>query len=266
MRKNRILGGVVVATIAAAAFVAGTLWPGTLWQGKPAPGPTETSAPIAELALPTDAPLHAAPPAEPAAPEPAPPAPAATALPKLATREVGVRPVHVVPENDPPPPPRPIDIRQAPNGAAESASRREPTRTAATRAPTPQVAGAAQASGATALLVGGRPFSLFGVRPPGTGDRCVAANGVNVGPAPPCAEKAHATLAARLARNPSVSCRLPAPTSAAAAAICLDAEGVDLGGLLVAEGLALADPSQSYDYVGAEQVARSQQRGLWRFR
>ena len=49
-------------------------------------------------------------------------------------------------------------------------------------------------------------------------------------------------------------------------AICLDGDGVDLGGFLVAEGLALADPAQSYDYVGAEGIARAQKRGLWLFR
>ena len=80
----------------------------------------------------------------------------------------------------------------------------------------------------------------------------------------PCIEQAHRALAARLAPNAGVSCRVPAPN--AVGAICLDALGVDLGGLLVAEGLALADPSQSYDYVGAESIARTQHRGLWLFR
>jgi endonuclease YncB( thermonuclease family) len=106
---------------------------------------------------------------------------------------------------------------------------------------------------------------LFGVRPPNSGDRCLAASGLNLGTPPPCLQKAQDTLIARLARNPSVSCRVPAPGTASAAAICLDADGVDLGGFLVAEGLALADPAQSYDYVGAESIARSQHRGLWRF-
>ena len=107
---------------------------------------------------------------------------------------------------------------------------------------------------------------LFGVRPPGGADRCLSPGSLNLSAPPTCVDKAHAALAARLARNPTVSCRLPAPATAASAAVCLDAEGVDLGGLLVAEGLALADPSQSYDYVGAETAARSQGRGLWHFR
>jgi endonuclease YncB( thermonuclease family) len=50
------------------------------------------------------------------------------------------------------------------------------------------------------------------------------------------------------------------------AAVCRDSAGIDLGGLLVAEGFALADPTQSYDYFGAEAAARQLRRGLWRYR
>ncbi|MBV8653720.1 MAG: hypothetical protein JO255_19825, partial [Alphaproteobacteria bacterium] len=126
-----------------------------------------------------------------------------------------------------------------------------------------QIAGPAQASGAATLVIFGRPIRLFGVRPPGAADRCAPANAAGAD-ALPCTEQAHRALMARLAPNAGVSCRVPAPS--AAGAICLDAQGVDLGGLLVAEGLALADPSQSYDYVGAESIARTQHRGLWLFR
>jgi endonuclease YncB( thermonuclease family) len=82
----------------------------------------------------------------------------------------------------------------------------------------------------------------------------------------PCAEQAQGILAARLAQKANVSCRFPGAAREDGAAICLDGDGVDLAGMLVAEGLALADPAQSYDYVGAESVARSQKRGLWLFR
>ena len=237
----------------------------------PAP-PAEASAPPAETSAP---PAEAsAPPAEASAPTaevPAPPAEAQSVptLPKLPSREVAMRTPHAVPENDPIPPARPFEFKSAPGLAAQPTPRGESATASRARgasARAAQLAGAAQASGATALLVAGRPLVLFGVRPPGGADRCLSPGSLNLGAPPTCVDKAHAALAARLARNPTVSCRLPAPATAASAAVCLDAEGVDLGGLLVAEGLALADPSQSYDYVGAETVARSQGRGLWHFR
>lgn len=140
-----------------------------------------------------------------------------------------------------------------------------------------QIAGAAEVSGATALRIGNRPLRLFGISPPASGDRCAAggtaaigngaqANGIPAHRTLPCLEQAQGILAARLARKANVSCRFPGAARGSGAAICLDGDGVDLAGMLVAEGLALADPAQSYDYVGAESVARSQKRGLWLFR
>jgi endonuclease YncB( thermonuclease family) len=140
-----------------------------------------------------------------------------------------------------------------------------------------QIAGAAEVSGAAALRIGNRPLRLFGISPPASGDRCAAggtaalgsgaqANGVQARRTLPCLEQAQGILAARLARKADVSCRFPGAARTDGAAICLDGDGVDLAGMLVAEGLALADPAQSYDYVGAESVARAQKRGLWLFR
>jgi endonuclease YncB( thermonuclease family) len=136
----------------------------------------------------------------------------------------------------------------------------------------PQIAGAAVAAGATALRIGGRPLQLFGIRPPASGDRCAAAgntvlaNGAQTRRTLPCQEEAQGILAARLAHKADISCRFPGAARADGPAICLDGDGVDLAGLLVAEGLALADPAESYDYVGAEGIARAQKRGLWLFR
>jgi endonuclease YncB( thermonuclease family) len=262
MRFQWIAGGIAGLALATIA----------LWPVRPPPD-TIPALSGATLPIPMQTEIVAAPSPPETAAAPTPPATsapaAAPALPKLPSREVAMRTPHVVPENDPLPPTRPFEFKSAPGLAAQPTPRRETTTASIPRgAPSraAQLAGAAQASGATALLVAGRPLVLFGVRPPMSGDRCLSPSGLNIGAAPSCVDKAHDALAARLARNATVFCRLPAPATAAGAAICLDAEGVDLGGLLVAEGLALADPSQSYDYVGAETVARSQGRGLWRFR
>lgn len=117
---------------------------------------------------------------------------------------------------------------------------------------------------AVSLTVSGRSVKLFGVRMPQVGDRCA----MSAQAAPrACGDVAREILTTRLRANPTVSCRVPAgQRSAPPAAICLDASGVDLGGFLIAEGLVLADSSQSYDYVGAEGVAHSYRRGLWRYR
>jgi endonuclease YncB( thermonuclease family) len=269
MRHLRFVGGAVLAVVLAAI----------LWHGVPTP--TESPAPIASVPIPAKA-VDATPPAPP------PDAIAAVGphiddrhdtdaaetkkLPRLPSIVVAARPAHIVPEDEPIPPARPIDIRNPPGGAAPSAPAPAPSSAAPTeqaarglapRSPAFQIAGTAEASGAAALLVSGRPIRLFGVRPPSAADRCIPAN--SPGAPLSCTEQAHRELAARLAHNAGVSCRVPVP-NAAGAAVCLDAQGVDLGGMLVAEGLALADPSQSYDYVGAESIARTQHRGLWLFR
>ncbi|MGH7035447.1 MAG: thermonuclease family protein, partial [Stellaceae bacterium] len=125
--------------------------------------------------------------------------------------------------------------------------------------PTPVIAGAAEASGPTTLAVAGRPIRLFGVKIPEPGDRC----GTGSGGRGNCAEAAHDALTQRLDRSPQVSCRIPAGQRGNPAAVCVDASGTDLGRFLVAEGLALADTTQSYEYFGAEGKARSSRRGLW---
>jgi endonuclease YncB( thermonuclease family) len=240
--------------------------------------------------------------------EPAPAPVAAAALPELPQRVIPERPIHAVPEDAGQPPPRPLDLRDpsrsgkqaaAPPpqaGTSEAPLRRDPgtgllfrpfadlqlpSAGAPQHMPAPaarqggsgtQIAGTAEASGATALRIGNRPLRLFGISPPASGDRCAAAgtaasgNGAQGRRTLPCAEQAQGILAARLAQKANVSCRFPGAARGDGAAICLDGDGVDLAGMLVAEGLALADPAQSYDYVGAESVARSQKRGLWLFR
>jgi endonuclease YncB( thermonuclease family) len=288
MRAYRLLG--VLAGVAALVALTFRHNPPSLPEHiDPAPvGAMSESEARIPVAPPAEAPAEAPPqPAQSAAVDAAaPPAAAEPAapprLPQLAERTIAARPARTVPEDEAPPPPRPVEIHRSPALGAPGSDRRqvtsgtpgEPARAAlqlSPRAPAPrdaarpiQIAGTAEPSGATALRVAGKPLRLFGVRPPAGGDRC-APSALGAKPLP-CADQASKLLAARLARNAGVSCRVPAPSRAADAAICLDADGVDLGGLLVAEGLAVADPSQSYDYVGAESVARSNHRGLWLFR
>jgi endonuclease YncB( thermonuclease family) len=157
-----------------------------------------------------------------------------------------------VPENDKPPKPQPFQMHDSP-GLAPSRQASRGDGQAAAGPPPRQLAGRAEAIGADALRVDGRDLRLFGVQPPAGNDRC---DGML------CTARAQAVLAGRLSRT--ASCRFPAPGNSAA--ICLDGVGVDLGGLLVGEGLALADRSQSFDYVGAESIAKSQKRGLWQLR
>jgi hypothetical protein len=222
----------------------------------PAP-PPRVAAPAAYATMPPAAAAAATVVADAAPPSSAPPA-SPGAPPDLPTVAVTPHPVHTVPDDASPvlpvifPPRAPHDSAVPPY---------HPPRAAA---PMLAVSGPAQLGNALSLRVHGRLFPLFGVRLPVAGDRCVAAG--RRAPAD-CDAVARAALAARLGAGRRVSCRVPpGQPGHRDAAICLDAAGVDLGGFLIAEGLALADRSQSYDYVGAEGVARSLHRGLWRYR
>jgi endonuclease YncB( thermonuclease family) len=189
-------------------------------------------------------------------------APSGESLPQLPTVEVAPRPVHTVPGYEPPPAPVIFDGRAAGIAAPQLSERRAPPPMPAQR-PTQTISGVARLGELLSLSVGGHSLALFGVRLPAIGDRCSAERSVPRA----CGEVARAALATRLGASGTVSCRIPpGQPNHRAAAICLDSRGVDLGGLLVGEGLALADRTQSYDYVGAEGVARSLRRGLWRFR
>lgn len=194
-----------------------------------------------------------------AAPAPAPAAP-------LPTVDVEPHPVHTVPDYVAPA--APVIWHERPGRdltprAPQVAARRAPP-PAPRQIPTLVISGAARLGAQLSLELRGRRFPLFGVRLPATGDRCATESSRALRP---CSELARALLAARLSANDAVSCRVPPGQRLHRdAAICLDSSGVDLGGMLIGEGLALADRSESYDYVGAEGVARSLHRGLWRYR
>src|SRR6202012_1626347 len=117
--------------------------------------------------------------------------------------------------------------------------------------------------GGTMVSVTGHNLRLFGVKPPSPGDRC----GLGPGDNRSCRDVARDALNQRLQRYSNVSCRVPpGQRGGDPAAICTDNSGTDLGQFLVDQGYALADTNQSFDYFGAEGSARSNRRGLWRYR
>lgn len=262
MRKSALLGlGLVGLAMAAAALYE---------QGGTSP-PTNTPKveTLAAPAVPADAPSTDA--AAPFASQDRrfPPLPltsvaAPPSVPDLPTVEVQARPVHAVPSDEPPIPKVTILDR---NGRviATREPPPPPPLPPSVPAPAPSITpfgGQAQASGATTLMVGGKTVRLFGVRVAEPRDRC----GLGSGDARNCVDVARDALAQRLRRYPNVYCRTPADQRDNLAAICIDQTGTDLGGFLVAEGYALADIGQSYEYFGSEGIARYYRRGLWRNR
>jgi endonuclease YncB( thermonuclease family) len=190
-------------------------------------------------------------------------------LPELPVVEVKPRPVHTVNEDALPPPVRRSStqpITAAPAASAPSFTPSPgPSSWTAAVAPSPSapratgaVSGAAQPNGPIELTVAGKAVRLFGIRAPESRDRCGARDAPS-----PCIELARNFLARRLGPGGTVSCDVPLRPGSA---ICRDRHGVDLASLLVNEGLALSEPSESYDYVHAESSARTQKRGLWLYR
>jgi endonuclease YncB( thermonuclease family) len=226
----------------------------------PAPAPPAPATPAPEPAAPVDAIPPAAAPAAPAPAETAAQVAAAPALPPLTSVVVAPRAINEVPEEKmaPRPDSTALDMTRPPPGYAG----RHPSE-GSTTGPPKQFSGAARINGPTSLTVGAIPVQLFGVKPPLPGDRC------ELGGTPmSCTDLAKKRLLERFGRSDQVNCRTPNPQPGlvVAFAICLDANGIDLGSFLLNEGLALADTGQSYDYVGAEGVARTLKHGLWKFR
>jgi endonuclease YncB( thermonuclease family) len=108
------------------------------------------------------------------------------------------------------------------------------------------------------LTVGAVQVRLFGVDAPELRQRCPAAGGGDW----PCGKAAAARLAALVAAGP-VRCE-PQNTDryGRLVSICT-AAGADLGGALVAEGLARAYLRYSDAYAADETAARAAGRGLW---
>jgi endonuclease YncB( thermonuclease family) len=160
-------------------------------------------------------------------------------------------------------PPAPRGQAPLPSLAPAAGSPRVPEPQGPLRPIPAMLTGPAHATGTVSIALDGHQVRLFGIQPPATSDRCTLGRGGVV----PCSEVTQEVLAARVARSPSVTCRVPSGLSESSPArVCLDAGGSDIAGYLVAEGLALADRTGSADYVGAEGIAQSYSKGLWHYR
>ena len=98
--------------------------------------------------------------------------------------------------------------------------------------------------------------------------RCISSACARPIRATAAANRARAAARRRARRWRSASPAIPASPASCRRArkgdpgyVCHDSTGVDLGRLLVAAGLALADTSHSYQYLGAQDGARSARRG-----
>jgi endonuclease YncB( thermonuclease family) len=205
------------------------------------------------------------------APNPAPMVIAAAVQPPAApdadlpSIEVAPRVAHTVPaDSDMEPAPHVTMQQRDGRILAERATPLPAPPPRATRAATDPaaLAGAARPISGPILSVAGRTVRLFGVRAADAREHCGPGGGV----ASSCIAAANAALAARLGGNAGVTCTMPSGQSGDPGFICHDAAGIDLGGLLVAQGLALVDRSSSYQYLGAEDAARISHQGLWRYR
>jgi endonuclease YncB( thermonuclease family) len=251
--------------------LAGLVLAVALNQPAPPPAPSKPESLLASPTPTAQPPVAAAPPESAPASAAAVPAarPPVTATPDLPTIAVAERPVHTVPDEIAPAPKVTLFDRNGKEQTSREAmatppppapSRASPSSPAAAPfAPATVFGGPAQAAGGVTLAVAGQSVQLFGVRVADPRDRCA----LGFGDSRSCADVARDTLAQRLKRYPIVQCHMPPGQRGNPAAICIDNSGTDLSGFLIAEGLALADLGQSYEYLGAEGVARSFRRGLW---
>jgi endonuclease YncB( thermonuclease family) len=297
--RQYLLAALVAAaglTVGAAVVVLGRHAP-------PAAAPPVASAPggggAATASLPPTAPEATQAPAAPDA-TPAPPPATAEATPPakppgsdLPNVDVPSLAVHTVPDAEPPAESVTVVDRNGrtlkelkpsgglsptyvpsvgPGGGASATSRGSTRPILVPPPPNPRLAmvlpgaifdGKGGAAGGTTLSVAGHNLRLFGVRLADPRDRC----GLGAGDNRSCSDVARDALAQRLQHYPNIACRVPpGQRGSDQAAICTDNSGTDLAGFLVGEGYALADTNQSFDYFGAEGVARSNRRGLWRYR
>ncbi len=253
MKKGFWIAPLLVALVAAAFLFRSVL------TGREVPAPAASPAPAAEAPA-TPEPVPTA--TETPAPEAATPAlsdgpPQQAALPPVPEIHFGDHPIHEVPV-EPLPPPKSGDAGQGGRTGQSDEVALGPRSLQLPTAPR-QFNGSAKPTGGVGLEVGTTNVELFGVKTPGAGYRCGADSDAD------CKLAAQHALEKQIGNAGKVSCHVPnaKPGLAVAFAICLDGNGVDLGGFLIGAGLAVADTGQSYDYVGAESIARNLKRGLW---
>jgi endonuclease YncB( thermonuclease family) len=256
-------------------------------------GGGEATAALPPPSVEQPAPPETAPGAPPATSEASPPAkPPGSDLPNI---DVAPRVVHTVPDAEPPAPSVTVVDRNGrtlkelkpsaglsptyvpsvgPGGAGASVASRgsaarpvlvppAPNSRPASAPPGATFNGKGSAAGGTMVSVSGHDIRLFGVRLADPRDKCGLGSGDNRS----CSDVARDALTQRLQHYPNIACRVPpGQRGHEQAAICTDNSGTDLAGFLVSEGYALADTNQSFDYFGAEGVARANRRGLWRYR
>jgi endonuclease YncB( thermonuclease family) len=122
----------------------------------------------------------------------------------------------------------------------------------------PAAAGDVHAADGDSLRLGAVQVRLFGIDAPEARQRCVGADGV-----PWACGRAAAERLQELVAGQPVRCRPRDRDRYGRLVSVCTAGGIDLGGQLVAEGLARAYAQFSEDYVAVEAEARAARLGLW---
>lgn len=130
-------------------------------------------------------------------------------------------------------------------------------------APQPSIAarvvGIAEVLDGDTIQIDGQRIRLFGVDAMEAEQRCQGEAGGDWG----CGGVATRALAELVAAKAAVCVRRDTDAYGRMVAVCRNPDGVDLGGAMVAKGLAVAYRTYSEDYVGDELLATIAARGIW---
>ena len=128
----------------------------------------------------------------------------------------------------------------------------------ATSARAADIVGSATVLDGDTIEVGGQMINLYGIDAPELGQPCDRA-----GKSYWCGQLASQVLREALGDSAVVCQRKGSGGSNRPVRAVCRLDGVDVGGWLVAQGLALAHGRGSQDYVDAEEQARAYRKGLW---
>ncbi len=110
------------------------------------------------------------------------------------------------------------------------------------------------------IEVAGKRVRLYGIEAPDLGQTCWYQNKEF-----PCGHSARRNLWLNI-KDQRLRCREKSVgDGGVVVALCFDAKGRDVGGILVRNGWALAVPKQVEVYITAEAEAKRQKLGLWNF-